>query len=604
MRKLIIAVMLACSAAAFAYATDKPLGVEEFSSVDDLVGAIAAHFPKVQGEVNTVQGDKVTITLGRKDGVSPGMTLILWRVAKEILHPVTNAVIGRTEEEVGTVEVSKVSEKESTATVIKKQKEPRAGDKARITPRKISLAVVPLQATAPEVTAELSQRLAESGRFTVLEADKTAAFLKDRKAADDSLVTEMHRSFGLDVVVTLSTFSSEGKLLIITKILYAEDGRLLDTIVGTLAGKQKAEPLETVKPYFEPVQEEQTTSPDLPFHARFFVRADLDGDGIVEHVFSDGTRLHIYRLEASGWKEVWTESLRGVNVLELQHLSLDAADINGNGRPEVFVTAMVGERVVSSVTEWQDGAYRKIAELSDLLRVVRYPGRKPQLIGLAFDTATFYTGKPKEYAWSGNGYAAGAAFPLPPGVRLYGFTFVDFGDSRIYLVSLNDEDKLMVFSGDTPVWKSEEEYPSGDTVVLKPLTEIEKMTTRPASDPSNITKDRQVRIKGRILAVDLDGDGRQEILLSKNSKLFFFIDFSKKADLRALRWTGARLDDRWSVREIPGSILDLQADSEGPAARVRVLVRFSGGLFSKDTERVILYTVKEGGPPAGAGKKQ
>jgi hypothetical protein len=140
----------------------QPLGVAEFSTVDDLVGAIAAYFPKVQGEVNTVQGDKVTITLGRKDGVTSGMTLTLWRVAKEILHPVTNAVIGRTEEEVGTVEVSKVSEKESTAMVIKKQKEPRAGDKARITPRKISLAVVPLQATAPEVL-ELSQQLAESG---------------------------------------------------------------------------------------------------------------------------------------------------------------------------------------------------------------------------------------------------------------------------------------------------------------------------------------------------------------------------------------------------------------------------------------------------------
>ncbi|HWR71665.1 MAG TPA: FG-GAP-like repeat-containing protein [Nitrospirota bacterium] len=606
MRKLIITVMLACSAAAFAYATDKPLGVEEFTTVDDLVGAIAAYFPKVQGEVNTVQGEKVTISLGRKDGVAPGMTLTLWRVAKEILHPVTNAVIGRTEEEVGAVEVSKVSEKESTATVIKKQKEPRAGDKARITPRKISLAVVPLRTTAPEVAAELTQRLAESGRFTVLEADKTAAFLKDRKTADASLVAEMHRSFGLDVVVTLSIYPTEGKLLVITKILYAEDGRLIDTITATLVGKQKTELAETVKPFFEPVQEEQTTSPDLPFRARFFARADLDGDGIVEHVFSDGMRLHIYRLEASGWKEVWTESLRGVNVLDIQHISLDTADINGNGRPEVFVTAMVGDRVVSSVTEWQEGAYRKIAELPDLLRVVHYPGRKPQLIGLAYDAATFYTGKPKEYAWSGNGYTAGAVFPLPAGVRLYGFTFADFGDSRIYLVSLNDEDRLVVYSGDTPVWKSEEEYPGGDTVVLRPLTQTEKMTTGPASDPSNVTKERQLRIKGRILAVDLDGDRRQEILLPKNSRPLLFVDFSKKTDLRALRWTGARLDDRWSVRDIAGSILDLQADSEGQVARVRVLVRSSGGLFSKDAERVILYTMKEerGGAPADAGKKQ
>lgn len=594
----IVFLLLLTMSPAFA---DKPLGVEEFSTVDDLAGAIVAHFPKVQGEVNTAQGDKVTLTLGRKDGVSPGMTLTLWRVAKEILHPVTNAVIGRTEEEVGAVEVSKVSDKESTATVIKKQKDPRPGDKARITPRKISLAVVPVRTTASEVAAELSQRLAESGRFTVLEADRTAAFLRDRKVVDDSLIPEMRSSFGLDVVAALSVFPSEGKLLVIARILYTEDGRPLDTIAATLPGK-KAEILETVKPFFEPVQEEQTTSPDLPFRARFFARADLDADGMAEHVFSDGTRLHIYRLEASGWKELWTEPLRGVNVLDLQHLSLDAADINGNGRPEVFVTAMAGDRIVSSVTEWEDGAYRKIAELPDLLRVVHYPGRKPQLIGLAFDAAKFYTGNPKEYAWSGSGYAAGAVFPLPSGVRLYGFTFADFGDARIYLVSLNDEDRLVVYSGDTPVWKSEEAYPGGDTVVLKPLTQAEKMTTGPASDPSNVTKEQQVRIRGRVLAADLDGDRRQEVLLPKNSRPLLFIDLSKKAELRALRWTGARLDDRWSVRDIPGSILDLQTDSEGPAARVRALVRSSGGLFSRDAERVILYTVNE--KPADAGKNR
>lgn len=595
MKKCIITtVLLACSAAVFAYAADKPLGIEEFATVDDLVGAIAADFPKVQGEVNAVQGNRLTITLGRQDGVSPGMTLTLWRVAKEILHPVTNAVIGRTEEEVGAVEVTKVLEKESTASVTRKLKEPRTGDKARITPRKISLAVVPLRTAAPEIATELSQRLAESGRFTVLEADKTAAFLKDHPEADTSLVTGMRRSFGVDVVVALSTYPAGGKHVVMAKVLSAEDARVLDTIVATVAGKQKSEFLETAKPFFAPVQEEQTTSPELPFRARFFARADLDGDGIVENVFSDGVRLHIYRLEATGWKELWTESPQGASVEDIQHLSLDAADINGNGRPEIFVTSMIGERSLSSVIEWQDGTYRRIAEQPDLLRVVRYPGRKPQLIGLAFDTAKFYSGKPKEYAWTGGGYTAGKAFPLPPGVQLYGFTFADFGDARVYLVALNDENRIVVYSGDSPIWKSEEEYLGGETTVLRPLTPAEKMTLGPASDPSNITKERQIVIKGRIIAVDLDGDNKQEILLPKNSKPLLFIDFNKKADLLALRWTGARLDDRWSAREIEGSILDLESDREEAGARVRALVRSTGGLFTKGAERVILYLLKEG----------
>jgi hypothetical protein len=43
-----------------AVAADKPLGVEEFSSVEELALSLSSYFPKVQGEVKTVQGDRET----------------------------------------------------------------------------------------------------------------------------------------------------------------------------------------------------------------------------------------------------------------------------------------------------------------------------------------------------------------------------------------------------------------------------------------------------------------------------------------------------------------------------------------------------------------
>ena len=51
------------SSSAFA---DKALGPEEFTSVDELAYAIAAYFPKVQGGVTAVQGDRLTLALGEK----------------------------------------------------------------------------------------------------------------------------------------------------------------------------------------------------------------------------------------------------------------------------------------------------------------------------------------------------------------------------------------------------------------------------------------------------------------------------------------------------------------------------------------------------------
>lgn|SRR5574341_174706 len=588
---ILISILIFISSAG---AAEKPLGMEEFTSVDQLASAIGGYFPKVQGEVKSVDGDRVVIALGKKDGVAAGVVLTLWREGKDILHPSTGAVIGKSEEEVGTVSVTSVEGASSTALVTRKQKDPKPGDKARITPRKLHLAILPLTAGHPDIVAELGQRLAEIGRFSVLESEKTAAFLKDRKTDDGSLVKEMGNTFGLDAVVTLGIYPTEGKLLTTAKIFYVEDGRLLDTLVAMLALTARAEPAQAVKPFFLPVQEEQTASPDLPFRARFFARADFDGDGAPEYAFSDGAKLHIYRQGPAGWKELWTETFRGADAACVTHIALDAADINANGRPELFATAMRNDVIVSFVYEWQDGAYRRFAEVPGFLRVLAYPGRGPLLIGQDFAPATFYAGKPKEYAWSGGKYVPGAAFPLPAGVMLYGCAFADFGESRVFLVGLTSDDKLAVYSGDMAVWKSEEEYAGADAVVLRPLTEIEKMTTLPASDPMTNTKTRQVRVKGRILALDLDGDRKDEIILSKNDMGSFLIfDTGGKGELRGLKWTGARFDDRWGVREISNIVLDLQADPAGASgAQVRALVRSSGGLFSKDAERVMTYTAK------------
>ena len=101
MKKVSLIVLLVVSLLSSPAFAEKGLGPEEFSSVDELAYAIAAYFPKVQGGVTTVQGDRLTLALGEKHGLLPGMELTLWRDGREILHPVTKAVIGRAEDEVG-----------------------------------------------------------------------------------------------------------------------------------------------------------------------------------------------------------------------------------------------------------------------------------------------------------------------------------------------------------------------------------------------------------------------------------------------------------------------------------------------------------------------
>jgi hypothetical protein len=569
---------------------EKPLGVDEFNSVDELAGAIAAYFPKVQGMVTSVQNDKLALTLGKKDGLTTGMELTLWRDGKEILHPQTGAVIGHMEDQIGMAEVVSVGDASSSAVVRKKLREPQPGDKARITPKKINLAIIPLKAERAEIVQGVWERLSEYGRFTMLDRGKVDDFLKSRKQRDSSLISELGSRYNLDAVVALSIYPTEGKLLVMARIYYTGDAGLLDTIVATLDLASKKDVLGEIRPFFMPVKEEKSVTPELPIDARYFTAADFEGDGKLEYAFSDGSKLHVYRHEPAGWRELWTESVPPAST-GIKHINIDAADINGNGRPEIFVTAMLGGKVFSYVVEYQDGAYRRTADVPGFLRVTTYPGKGPMLLGQDYDPVTFYSGKPKLYSWQEGKYAPGAEFPLPNGVTLYGFVVAALGEAQPLLVAFDDDDHLMVYSKDTLLWKSGEEYPAAGTTVYKPATGIGAVLTR---DAAQNDKSLRVRIRGRVAAVDINGDGTDEIIVPKNiGDTFFGIAGIKEAQIVSLGWTGARLDPRWTVKDITGAALDVQIlRQDKGAAQILVLVRTKGNLFTKDRQQVMSYSVK------------
>lgn len=588
MRKIIILFLLALSLVTAAAAAEKTLGVKEYTSVDELAAAISSYFPKVQGEVKTVARDRLTVALGTKDGLEQGVLLTVWRDGREILHPVTGMVIGRLEEEVGSLEVTTVGEKESTGVMKKKLKEPKEGDKARITPKKIGLALLPLRAEHPELIQGLAERLKENGRFAVLDSEKGAAFLSDKKQRDASLIKEMGRAFELQVVVTIEILPSDSKYLVTAGIFYADDARQLDTIVAMLDLRTKRDVLGEVKPFFAPPREEKSDLADLPFDAQLFVAADLEGTGALQYVFSDGAKLHIFKQGTSGWREEWAEKTTYAPG-EMQHFNLDAADINGNGRPELFVTGMLNGAVVSYVIEFKDGIYQRTADVPGFLRVVAYSRKGSTLIGQGYDPVSFFVGQPKQYVWANGNYVSGAEFPLPKGVDLYGFAYAAAGEADPLLVALDDKDRLVVYSNGTLIWKSEEKYPTVGKIVTKPLTGIDAMFLSSSTEPD---KTRKVKISGRVVALDLNGDGRDEILLPKNSGATF-LSRHNAAEFIGLGWTGARLEQRWNIKDIPGAVLDYQVlRQQGMGAQVLMLVMTPGGLFAADRFRVMTYATK------------
>src|SRR5436190_1539353 len=87
------------------------------SAISVLVDQVRDRFPKVDGDVIEVQDKAVTIALGKKDGIAAGIELSVYREGRELRHPKTGALLGRTEQTVGRVLIEQVFEAYCTARV-------------------------------------------------------------------------------------------------------------------------------------------------------------------------------------------------------------------------------------------------------------------------------------------------------------------------------------------------------------------------------------------------------------------------------------------------------------------------------------------------------
>jgi hypothetical protein len=75
-----------------------------------IVNQVVGLFPRVSGEVVEVQGTSVTLSVGKRDGVVPGLELSLFREGRELRHPKTGELLGKTEKTLGRVRIVEVAE--------------------------------------------------------------------------------------------------------------------------------------------------------------------------------------------------------------------------------------------------------------------------------------------------------------------------------------------------------------------------------------------------------------------------------------------------------------------------------------------------------------
>ncbi len=162
----------------------------------------------------------------------------------------------------------------------------------------------------------------------------------------------------------------------------------------------------------------------FPFPVSGLAVADVDGDGQSETVFADSHEVMIFRALGPQFTKVTTFEIESLYTI----LSLDAADINGNGRAEIFLNCRNEKflpRVI--VMEWTGSAFESIHADSFWFYRVSYDPKtkRHNLFGQQGNSQEVVRGPVHRLAWVEGRYQTQSTLKLPKGASVFGFAYGD-----------------------------------------------------------------------------------------------------------------------------------------------------------------------------------
>ncbi|WP_028319968.1 FG-GAP-like repeat-containing protein [Desulfatiglans anilini] len=295
---------------------------------------------------------------------------------------------------------------------------------------------------------------------------------------------------------------------------------------------------------------------------------DLDGDGKNEFVLIEGIDVVAYRWENGAMRRLGSHTSADKN----RFVAVDVADINGNGRAEIFASRVSGLNVTSMVLELGPGGLKPIVENSPwLFRVMSWPGRGKILVGQkkSMGPTGGYTALIRDYfepgvfalSWKDGLYAASEEAPLidQKDIYIYNFAVGDLDGDQTAEVVMIDRDyhlHLKDLSG-ALLYESSDLYGGSlNYIVTNPEPDATRETAASAM------KTAFLYIPARILIEDLDGDGRNEVIINRNKSMTGGwterLKAFKDGRIAALLWNGLALEPIWESRKLSGAVSDYQ----------------------------------------------
>jgi hypothetical protein len=515
------------------------------ASLSALVEQTVAFYPKVEAEVIEAQSGTITLALGRAQGAQPGLALEVVRQGREIRHPRTGEVLGRAEQTLGRAVVTRVAERFATARYEGEPVQP--GDRARSADR-VRLTLVSL--TTPGVKPNLVEAavneiydgLNRTGRFQIVFGEQIAVWLAQQKIAPEEFVQgrgarEVGERFKTENMLVLHFKPVERKPFVEARlfILGRPDAALASAFFvppsvqpvqpGRFSGgggdpgptpEKKPRSLlarllgwgsETSVGYSAaeagiPLKEIAR----LPFTVTGMDVAVAPADKIPRVALSDGQKIFVYRIVNQNLEPEWTWSPWALGRI----FSVQLADLTGSGRLEVVANRYDARAGLNSViVGLQNGKPTVLADnIEAILLAVDEQGTgvARTLWAQRFREETFFNkGQADEMALKDGALVKVRSVPVPDSFRATGATFTNVaGKDTRGLAYIDEQNRLRVTNGLDEIYRSGSQVGGGGEKI-----EVVRYLERGG-------RSFFFRLEPTPLAVDLDGDGIQELLVPQN----------------------------------------------------------------------------------------
>ena len=340
---------------------------------------------------------------------------------------------------------------------------------------------------------------------------------------------------------------------------------------------------------------------ELPLKMLAMVVGDADGDGSTELILVTESGLRVYAFIGRKASEIAKIKFSG----SIRVHAINMADLDNNGKKEIYLSATKDLNVSSLILEWdkESGFTTTRQYIPWYIRPIDHPDRGMILAGQkrGFERTDFVQRGVFQPAVNDKGvFAAAGEIALPSSVNLFDFTYADIDGDKIFeKIVIDQNEKLKIYDQENGlIWVSGEKYGGSKTYIGPPIgmgVDRNKNTSLSANEES----DRDLFfVPGRITVVDLDKNGRQDIVAVNNvdvpaANWFNRLRVYEGGSIVGLTWNGSALVETWRTGRQSGFVADydffLKKDMEtGPKGEKGIATLYIGQLPNSGTLESLL----------------